>query len=324
MISRILWLLPLWLFLSTAQADHPKAEIEAWLEKMHKASHMLTYEGVFVYDQNDQMSSMKIIHSVDENGEYGHLISLDGSGREVIRSGDTVTCILPDKKAVVVDKRRPDQEFPPSFPLKIDQLLKSYSFHFGGDGVVAGQRARKMVIKPRDKYRYGHDLWIDHKTGLLLKDYLIGNDGKIVEQFMFTQIVYPQKIERERLRASTPTGDYKKFQVKEDQAPPHKTHKNMNWRVTRVPAGFEPGMQRHHKMAMSKMPVEHFLFSDGLSSVSVYIEKKMNHKNLIGGSTMGAVNAYGREVGDFHITVVGEVPQVTVKMMGDSVERIKK
>lgn len=98
----------------------------------------------------------------------------------------------------------------------------------------------------------------------------------------------------------------------------------MNWRVTRVPAGFEPGMQRHHKMAMSKMPVEHFLFSDGLSSVSVYIEKKMNHKNLIGGSTMGAVNAYGREVGDFHITVVGEVPQVTVKMMGDSVERIKK
>lgn len=43
----------------------------------------------------------------------------------------------------------------------------------------------------------------------------------------------------------------------------------------------------------------------------------------MGGSTMGAVNAYGRTIGKYHVTVVGEVPHATVKMIGDSVENIK-
>ncbi|MCK5387168.1 MAG: MucB/RseB C-terminal domain-containing protein, partial [Gammaproteobacteria bacterium] len=56
----------------------------------------------------------------------------------------------------------------------------------------------------------------------------------------------------------------------------------------------------------------------------IFVEKQMKHsKNLLGGSTMGAVNAYGRAVGKYHVTVVGEVPHATVKMIGDSVEHIK-
>ncbi len=323
MTNKIFWLFALWLSASAVYADHPKAEVEKWLEKMHTASHMLTYEGEFVYDQSSELSSMRIIHSVDEKGEYGRLISLDGSGREVIRSGDKVTCILPDKKSIVVDKRRPDQEFPPTFPLKIDQLLKTYSFHVGQEGMVAGQIAKKMVIRPRDQYRYGHELWIDKKTGLLLKDYLLAPDGTVVEQFMFTKIHYPEKIEQQRLQSSIATDNFKKFEARVQHQPDHHPHDNMNWEVTFVPPGFVPGMQRHHPVAMSKMPVEHFMFSDGLSSVSVFIEKKMSDNNLQGGSTMGAVNAYGREIGDYHVTVVGEVPQITVKMMGDSVKRKK-
>ena len=91
-----------------------------------------------------------------------------------------------------------------------------------------------------------------------------------------------------------------------------------------VPAGFVPGVKRHHKMTMSAMPVEHFMYSDGLSSISIFVEKQMkSSKNLIGSSTMGAVNAYGRTIGKYHVTVVGEVPHATVKMIGDSVEYIK-
>ena len=82
-------------------------------------------------------------------------------------------------------------------------------------------------------------------------------------------------------------------------------------------------MKRHHKMTMSAMPVEHFMYSDGLSSVSIFVEKQMkNSKNLLGSSTMGAVNAYGRAIGEYHVTVVGEVPHATVKMIGNSVKHI--
>ena len=323
MINKFVSLFALLLISFTAFADHPKEDIEKWLAKMHHAAHMINYDGTFVYGQNNEMTSMQIIHSVDENGEFERLISLDGSGREVIRSGDTVTCVLPDKKSVVVDKSRPDSEFPPTFPLKIEQLSKFYTFHFGKEGVVAGQTAIKLMIKPKDSYRYAHTLWIDAKSGLLLKDHLIDDNGKIVEQFMFTQINYPKVIEKTRLISDSKHKKFTWYKAKDFKSN-DEVKKSMSWKIMNVPAGFVPGVQRHHNMTMSAMPVEHFMYSDGLSSVSIFVEKKMKKsKNLIGGSTMGAVNAYGRTVGKYHVTVVGEVPHATVKMIGDSVEHIK-
>lgn len=322
MINKVVYSFLLLLISSASQADHPKDDIEKWLTKMHNAAHMINYDGTFVYGQNDELSSMQIIHSVDKNGEFERLISLDGSGREVIRSGDTVTCILPDKKSVVVDKSRPDSEFPPAFPLKVEQLSEFYNFHFSGEGRVAGHTAKKLVIKPKDKYRYGHELWIDAKTGLLLKDHLIGEQGKTVEQFMFTQINYPEKINKDRLLSDNKSKKFKWYEAKEPEL--KNINQSMNWKVMETPPGFVPGIKRHHKMTMSAMPVEHFMYSDGLSSISVFVEKQMKKsKNLMGGSTMGAVNAYGRAIGDYHVTVVGEVPHATVKMIGDSVVYIK-
>ena len=306
----------------SAFADHPKEDIEKWLAKMHHAAHMINYDGTFVYGQDNEMTSMQIIHGVDEKGEFERLISLDGSGREVIRSGDTVTCILPDKKSVVVDKSRPNTEFPPMFPLKIDELSKYYAFHFGENGRVAGREAINLMIKPKDDYRYAHTLWIDAKSGLLLKDHLVDDNGKIVEQFMFTQIDYPDSIKKSRLVSSIKSKKFTWYKAKSLQDK-NDASKSMSWRVKNVPAGFVPGIKRHHNMTMSAMPVEHFMYSDGLSSVSIFVEKHMdNSKNLVGSSTMGAVNAYGRAVGNYHVTVVGEVPHATVKMIGDSVEHI--
>ena len=323
MINKFFLSICLLIFSLSAYADHPTEDIEKWLAKMHQAAHMINYDGRFVYGQNNEMTSMQIIHSVDENGEFERLISLDGSGREVIRSGDTVTCILPDKKSVVVDKSRPDAEFPPMFPLKIKQLSNFYNFHFGENGRVAGRKAIKLMIKPKDQYRYAHTLWIDMESGLLLKDHLIGNNGKIVEQFMFTEINYPESINKTRLVSNIKSKKFTWYKAK-DLPKKNNINKSMSWKVMEVPAGFVPGVKRHHKMTMSAMPVEHFMYSDGLSSLSIFVEKKMKKsKNLVGSSTMGAVNAYGRDIGDYHVTVVGEVPHATVKMVGDSVEHIK-
>jgi negative regulator of sigma E activity len=36
---------------------------------------------------------------------------------------------------------------------------------------------------------------------------------------------------------------------------------------------------------------------------------------------MGAVNALGTRIGDYQVTVVGEVPRVTVEHIGRSVQR---
>lgn len=297
--------------------------IETWLSKMHKAAHMVNYQGVFVYGQKNNLSSMKIIHSTNGGSERERLLSLDGTGREVIRNKDTVTCILPDSKSVMVEKNRPKSNFPPEFPVKIEELSRNYSFYLSGKEMVAGQTAQKIIIQPKDEFRYGHALWIDTKTGLLLKTHLMNDAKQAVEKFMFTQIDFMNIVPEKLLKPSI-SGDnftwYESGKTNEEVK-----HLPSKWRVKDLPSGFTADMTRKHVMPRSGIAIEQLMYSDGLSSVSIFIEKHSNNDDqIIGDSTMGAINACGRALKNgIHVTVVGEVTHAAVKMMCDSVYQIK-
>jgi sigma-E factor negative regulatory protein RseB len=296
-------------------------DVQAWLKKMHHAAHMINYDGTFVYGQHNQLSSMRIIHSVSGDGERERLISMDGTGREVIRDENTVTCILPDSQSVMVEKSRPDSDFPPTFPMEVGHLSKYYHLSLAGKGQVAGRTTQKILITPLDNLRYGHALWVDEKTGLVLKTHLLNEKGKPVEQFMFTQIKFMDKVPEKLLEPGIKGENFTWYEAK-DTSQKMETGKKSPWQVTELPPGFREDMKRMHRMPNSKMPVEHQVYSDGLASVSVFIEKITgdDKDNLYGSSHMGAVNAHGRKLNGYHVTVVGEVPQAAVMMIGESVK----
>lgn len=297
--------------------------VESWLSKMHKAAHMVNYQGIFVYGQKNNLSSMRIIHSADSTGERERLLSLDGTGREVIRTKNSVTCILPDSKSVMVEKNRPKSNFPPAFPVKINQLSRNYTFYLAAKEMVAGQTAQKIIIQPKDKFRYGHALWIDDKTGLLLKTHLMNENKQAVEKFMFTQIEFMKKVPEKLLKASISGENFTWY----ESGKAKKEEKNIpsKWRVKHLPSGFHTDMNRKHVMPRSGIAIEQLVYSDGLSSVSVFIEKHSTKDDQITGhSQMGAINACGRVLKNgIHVTVVGEVTHAAVKMMCDSVYQIK-
>lgn len=294
-------------------------KVEPWLQKMHSAAHMGNYQGVFVYGQSDNLSSMKIVHSTTGLGERERLLSLDGTGREVIRNKNSVTCILPDSNSVMVEKNRPKSNFPPAFPVKLSSLVDIYDFHLAGSEVVAGQPAQKINIMPRDQYRYGHTLWIDKSSGLLLKTHLVNERGHIVEKFMFTQIEYMDSVPDKLLKPSISGENFTWYES--DEANKRTTSTPSKWNVKRLPKGFKEDMSRKHVMPRSGVALEQLMFSDGLSSVSVFIEKHANNdEQILGYSRMGAINACGRVLdNNIHVTVVGEVTHAAVKMMCDSV-----
>ncbi|MBI1421920.1 MAG: MucB/RseB [Gammaproteobacteria bacterium] len=292
--------------------------IENLLQKMHYAAHMLNYTGRFVYQQDRQLSLMSIAHAVTKDGEREKLVSLDETGREVIRNGDQVTCIYPDSKSVMVEKSSGKVPFPPTFPVKLDQLKGQYTFHLDRQDKIAGQQARRIIIQPTDKYRYGHRLWVDEKTGLLLKTQLLDESGKLLEQFMFTHIEFMNKVPDELL-TPRPTGKEYTWHEAQDSNDPDSENEQRVWIVSELPRGFVSDTRRYHRLA-GKTSVEHLVFSDGLASVSVFIEKDDDQEpSLMGVSRMGAVNAFGRMLDDYHITTVGEVPRRTVRMIGESV-----
>lgn len=307
------------LALPVAVCASDKQSVEYWLQKMHRAAHMANYVGKFVYQQDKQLSMMKIVHAVDENGERERLLSLDDVGREVIREKDRVTCILPDRKSVVVEKGRPKLQFPPAFPVSVKTLEGQYGFELSRQERIAGHLAQKISIKPVDKYRYAHRLWVDVNTGLLLKTHLLDERGRLLEQFMFTELEFMDQVPEELLKPHL-TGENFTWYESSDKSEANDKSRHMNWFVSRMPAGFVTDIERDHHLP-NKTSVKHMVYSDGLASVSVFIEKHEDQlPNLIGASRMGAVNAFGRIVDDHHITAVGEVPQATVKMISESVE----
>jgi sigma-E factor negative regulatory protein RseB len=67
------------------------------------------------------------------------------------------------------------------------------------------------------------------------------------------------------------------------------------------------------------------MYSDGLASVSVFIEAdESSYHHLEGASSLGALNAYGTKVDDHYLTVMGEVPATTILQIANSTRRISQ
>ncbi len=308
-----LLLLPAWVLASEARQ---------WVEKMSRAVHELSYEGHFVYLREGRMDAMRIIHAADEQGERERMTSLTGVPREVLRDNEKVTCILPDKKAVMVDRSRPRQRFPASLPSDLDQVAEHYDFVMLEDDRVSGIPTRVIAIRPRDEFRYGYRLWLDKKTSMLLKSDLTTGDGEALEQVMFTQLTYLNSVPPEAFASQLEGKGYEVMDhMNDDDAQVSTTDGPRHWYPAWTPAGFVPTHHHRAELGPEGRVREHIVYSDGLATVSVYIEEGgAMDQQADGMSSMGAVNALGRSVDGHMITVVGEVPMATVERIGYALE----
>jgi len=296
-----------------------------WLDDMSGALESLNYDGTFVYLHDNRLETMRIIHRMDQGGVRERLVALTGSAREVLRDDKTVTCIMPDNRSVMVGQSRPRQPFH-VVPKDLDSLAANYTFEDAGEDRMAGYPARVIAIRPRDAMRYGYRFWIDRDSKMLLKSDLNGVDGKPIEQVMFTHLDIGSDIPASALQPSL-TGDGYSWhsQMNGNHMPPgyHQEDGDPDWRVRQLPAGFTLSSFQHKRMHEDQNDAEHMVFSDGLATISVYVEDAATvHHPLIGHSGMGAMNAYGAQLDGFQVTVVGEVPEDTVRMIATSMKQI--
>ncbi len=292
-----------------------------WIEKMSRAMQDQTYVGTFVYLHGDEVETMKIYHSKIDGVEHERLISLNGEAREIIRDADSVVCIWPGSKSVIVSKAQPRTPFPQFEPQQLTALSEFYEFRKGRDARVAGRRTKVIDIVPQDNYRYGYRLWIDKETFLLIRSAMRDNTGKLVEQVMFTDISYPETVPLEMFSASI-SGKRHEWMVDEDE-PFKPVEPIINSDIPGVdemalPGGFELVSDKVTPVGGSTHAVRRLMYSDGLASLSVFISSAEDESSggaLNGGTAMGAVNAFGVQHEQWHATVVGEVPGATVEML---------
>lgn len=291
-----------------------------WLVKSNEAARRLTYEGVFVYEHGKQLDVMRIVHRNQDGRRRERLVSLNGAPREVIRNDREVICYLPDEKSVFVEHRKVDSKiFPGLLPEQLQALEQNYEIQLGRSARVVGRSAQQILILPRDRLRYGYQLWADRDTGLLLKAELLDTRTQPIEQFMFTHLT---------IGGSIPDAAFEPESVApglvwhraEAQDPAARPAPQPPLQARELPKGYRLSTHIVRQLPLRQTPVDHLVYSDGLATVSVFVER--DDKGSGGGlgmSKIGAVHAYSRRVDGYRVIVVGEVPAETVKLIAEAV-----
>ncbi|NND45030.1 MAG: hypothetical protein HKN58_06875 [Xanthomonadales bacterium] len=303
-------------FSALAFADQPRDATQL-LERMAAAMSQMSYQGTFVYMRGDSVETMRITHVVDENGVRERLYSIDGPRREIIRDKNGIRCVMADGQAVMEDPLVGGSIYP-EIPYPVTSSgNRLYRFTTGGKGRLAGHEARRVNISPADQYRYGYELWLEESSGLLLKWVLYDNRRKALAKLMFTELRLGADVEEGELE---PTSPPESFQVVETRMPSRAAVRTTpRWQPEQLPPGFK--LTQHNRVGGDGDSVyEHQVYSDGLASVSVYIEDPTDEKTATHGlQRVGTANAYSRHVGSKHVTVIGEVPTITVKAIGEAI-----
>jgi sigma-E factor negative regulatory protein RseB len=289
----------------------------AWLTRAAQAARELNYIGTIVYQIGPRVESSRITHLFDGGREYAKLVNLDGPAREVVRRQGEVRCYYPDAKLVRVEPRTFRNAFPSLSAEQQESLSRYYDFRVVGDDRVGGRPVQVVVFDPRDGLRYGHRFWSDRATGLLLRASVLNERGEGVEQFSFSDLTMNARIEPAMVEPSWPSVP-SDWQVLEGGAG-DVVSEDTGWVVTRVPPGFAKIMEGYRKLRGRRDRVAHIVLSDGLVSVSVFVEPGIASTAPAGPMQKGGLNVYRVRQDDHLITVMGETPGATVRQIAHSV-----
>ncbi len=311
------------ILLSFAASSVSNASLTELLARIADSNESVSYKGIFTHVIDDEIATMKVVHAKKEGEFHERVMSLSGDTSEIIRTSNGIWCYFPQQK-VGHFQRIGNQSFrvPRIDSIHSEHLMKYYSAHVGGRDRMANRTTTRALFLPKDALRYGLQLWVDDETGMPLRSDLIDSKRRVIDSYMFVEIKFEENISENELK---PAYDGKNFTwFFSDTNSVQIDDKKSSWGITSIPDGF--WKIKHTREENNQIVKEHIVFTDSLSTVSVIAEKLEptdKQAKFVGTSTLGALNAFGRIIDNYQITVLGEVPVKTVKMLGESVVRLK-
>lgn len=288
-------------------------QVTAWLEKMGTALREESYEGVFTYMRGHRFDTVRIVHQFEDGVEIERLVQLNGEQREVLREGDEVTCRHEKSGHVDLEHDVPLGPFTHAFNENLANYQALYDFSLQGEDRIADRPTVRLSISPRHDDRYGYRLWLDRESGLLLQSHLVSR-GRILEVFRFAQVAIGKPIEPQHFASNLDDFIEHNLTAIEPEAP-ELASARPEWRVSWLPSGF--------RQVTTRGP-NRILFSDGIATISVFIEQRSDSRLDEAVTHMGGTVVLTRrlEGSSEQITVVGEVPVATAKRVAASVEPV--
>ena len=236
-----------------------------WLDTMNRAFRTLDYDGVFSYQSGTDLTTLRVVHVVIDGIEHERLVHLDGARREFLRRGQEITRILqPGDDILELEKAVPPTRFVRAFSSRLDPIVDLYRVELTGTGRVAGRRAVRLNIAPRDQDRYGVGIWLDDVTGLLLRYERYDPAGTALERFQFGRLMIGN-VPREAVVPVEYAGAVKmkmKLEKRLDSAVEHRSR----WRPRWVPRGFDNYRSNDAEAMRELDSVDAMIYTDGFAS----------------------------------------------------------
>src|SRR5690606_8070508 len=273
------------------------------------------------YQQGAVMVSSRVVHLVDGTGERERLELLDGAPREFLRHNEVTQCLIPEKKQILVERRRGDR-----FPALILGSGTNIPEHYQINVLpmphrIASRECTMIELLPKDAHRYGYRLCADNETNLLLKVQTISAEQGLIDQISFNSLQLGDKVRPEQLVSDWNT---KSWQVVETAMEPVDLAAH-GWRI-HFPPGFLPVTQVSRPMKRGRK-VSQLVVTDGLAAISVFIEPYEPDRPeppADGMAHAGAMNIFQVWIGDHRLTALGEVQASTLLDIALSTEYVPR
>jgi sigma-E factor negative regulatory protein RseB len=290
------------------------------IEKSQSASESLSFQGSFVHQQDSVLHTSKITQSRLGNDMVTRVQALEGFRQEVVRAPNETRTYWPDKKMVKIDQtglKRPS--FPNLFLGPAQQILANYEFKQAGTARIADLDALEFELTPRHAARWPIRIWVDKQSGLILKCQKFADAQRVVEQAAFTELSLVAKPVAVSL--SPAYADVKKWKQHDASMVKLESATDLKYTAETL-KGFEPVGVFERASNEGKLPgVRRYVFSDGIATVSVFIQPK----SVAGPLTnkvrhRGALSMLSREMGESWITVMGDVPPEALSRFAQTIE----
>jgi len=285
-----------------------KTEAAAWLQRMADASRRLAYEGVFVVQSGGEMQTLLVSNRPTGTSKESRLAAMDGLQREVVCSQTGSLSVVSEGGQVRMERRLNSRYFPDLLPVDAARLANWYGVRLGEFTRVAGLDCRQVELKPRDGYRWGHILCVEKETGLPLKAVMVNETGLPLMQYSFAEI---------RLGSAPRANRGTMPEVPESARPIVAEHVS----VKQLPPGFKRVAAVQRKLPNRSSEVEHWVFSDGLTHISLFLEHSARPVETVRGqSKQGKIHMLTRQVGPLRATILGEAPWAAVEAIAMNLE----
>ncbi|MDE2218855.1 MAG: MucB/RseB C-terminal domain-containing protein [Gammaproteobacteria bacterium] len=308
-------------------AAAPADDARGLLQRMEQALATRNYQGKFVHEHDGQTETLEIVHRVEGDGFAERLVSLDGSGREVIRRNGELRAYFPDRHVALVENDTRTGLLFSGLQGLDGSAGQMYRLSEESPTRISGREARVLLVEPLDDMRYGYRVWIDEASGMPLKTQLRTASGRTLEQLVFTDLKLLAQVPDAALEPDAPARKCRLLHRTASGVPEPQQAADTTWDAADLPPGFRLVANSTRLMGNRQRAVTHLVFSDGLASVSVFVEPRSGRPaaeppdDLPVPQTVtrvGSSSAVSTEVDGHKVTAIGEVPPATVRAIAGS------